>query len=68
MFLTIACATLSLMVGIPRGRFLPFVLGIYTLFVGDAVGITQSLASFTRACGVFITSLSIPAVGFLVLT
>ena len=57
MFLTIACATLSLMVGIPRGRFLPLGLGMYTRFEGVAlVGLSHSLASFTRCEGVFITS------------
>ena len=56
-FLTIACATLSLMVGMPRGRFLPLGFGMYTRFVGNALlGIGPSLASFTRCEGVFITS------------
>ena len=37
MFLTIACATRSLMVVRPRGRFLPLGLGMKTRFVGSAL-------------------------------
>ena len=69
MFLTIVCGILSFMVGIPRGRFLPLGLGMYTRFVGSAlVGIPHSLASFTRCSGIFITSLSIPPVCLTVFT
>ena len=41
MFLTIACGILSFMVGIPRGRFLLLVLGMYTPFVGCVFGISH---------------------------
>ena len=56
------CATLSFTVGIPRGRFLPFDLGMNTLRVGFAFGISQVLTSFTRPSGVLTTSLSTPGV------
>lgn len=63
-FFIIACRTLSFKVGMPKGRFLPFALGIYTLRAGDALGVFQLLTSFTRWLGVVATSLSIPAVRF----
>ncbi len=57
-FLTIAWATLSLTgrqgrllrKGIPRGRFLPFALGMYTLLAGLAFGITHLDAKASRGC------------------
>jgi len=50
-FFTTACLTLSLMVGIPRGRFLPFGLGIITRLVGLGSVSFQLRTNFTRCAG-----------------
>jgi len=52
------------MVGIPRGRFLPFGLGMITRFVGLGSVPWQFWTNFIFWAGVWLTSLSIPAVFF----